>query len=297
MNKDEITCRFTDHKVRKENYFPYFKYTLYDIKVEYKDLSWTIHRRYNEFLVLHNKLKTLIINIPFMPIKCLFAKRKKVIDERILFLENYLNSVLKILNEQVFENIYEDLFNFLCLDNIENHSKLGEIENMTTSENSFEISSSFMTPYFRASIEINGISYNSIIISNFFEKLINEKQDSYLICYDFQVILEKNWFQLTRDNVYYLFYGDNLNKGLIFHSGNINKNPASAKDCLLLLSKILTHENNNNCDFYINVLKQGKKEQIEDLNEYEYFNLKLFEYLQEFYKIKKLYGSGKDKIY
>ena len=222
MNKDEITCRFTDHKVRKENYFPYFKYTLYDIKVEYKDLSWTIHRRYNEFLVLHNKIKTLIINIPFMPIKCLFAKRKKVIDERILFLENYLNSVLKILNEQVFENIYEDLFNFLCLDNIENHSKLGEIENMTTSENSFEISSSFMTPYFRASIEINGISYNSIIISNFFEKLINEKQDSYLICYDFQVILEKNWFQLTRDNVYYLFYGDNLRRQALEKEGQFS---------------------------------------------------------------------------
>ena len=197
----------------------------------------------------------------------------------------------------MFKNIYEDLFNFLCLDNIENHSKLDSIENMTTSENSFKFGSSFMTPYFKASKEINEINNNSMIISDFFDKLIKENQDSYLICYDFQVILEKNWFQLTPDNVYYLFFGDNLNKGLIFHSGNINKNLASAKDCLLLLSRILNHEYNNNCDSFIKVLKQGNKEQIEDLNEYEYFNLKLFEYLQECYKIKKLYGSGKDKIY
>ena len=110
MSFNPITSIFIGDSTGKEKSFPYFSFTIYSIKIITCNSSWIINRRYNQFRELDKKLKAIIHDIPFLPEKRFFCLKRTVINERIIYLENYLNDVLQRVGKLVFTKIYEFLY-------------------------------------------------------------------------------------------------------------------------------------------------------------------------------------------
>ncbi|RWS27922.1 Sorting nexin-29-like protein [Leptotrombidium deliense] len=81
---------------------------VYQIYVRIKDEEWNVYRRYSEFYTVHKNLKKhfpMICALDFPPKKTIGNKDAKVVQERREKLENYLRSVVNII--QLENNIID----------------------------------------------------------------------------------------------------------------------------------------------------------------------------------------------
>lgn len=76
---------------------------VYQVYVRIKDEEWNVYRRYSEFYMLHKNLKKRFPSfsaLEFPPKKTIGNKHAKVVQERREKLENYLRSIMHIIQVQ-----------------------------------------------------------------------------------------------------------------------------------------------------------------------------------------------------
>ena len=293
MSFNPITSIFIGDSTGKEKSFPYFSFTIYSIKIITCNSSWIINRRYNQFRELDKKLKAIIHDIPFLPEKRFFCLKRTVLNERIIYLENYLNDVLQRVGKMVFTKIYEFLYDFLSLESLldnkisSSYCSPHKFEMFMTSEDSIYVNS--ITSCDHSSLSsLNSTSQNYFSnINQFFKSSIEENNSNN--CNEFLKFLTDIDFNLQINEIYFLFFGNNSYKGLVYLSGNLDKSPTFSSKCLNLLLNILSKKFNSNYLFYQIVFKKGKFEDIRNLNPNGYYRLKEFNSLQICFKIIKLY--------
>jgi hypothetical protein len=320
----EIFCEFTSNTIRKEKSFPYNEYTEYSIKIYTYDKSWTIHKRYREFAILHNKLLQLIDDLPFFPKKKLFSTNEKIINERILLLENYLNEVLKKLNSQLFSKLYEFLHNFINLNNLKsiNNSQLTNheknkvsilrtestlFENYSTGSEKSDIET---TVRFKTSRSENCIINKDILknfcpivdsvketLAEFLTGLSSEEGNLSIFCKSFFSYISTHWTNFKFEDINLLYFGNQREKkGLMYYIGQVKENPFGSVSCLELLQSLLNYEVNPDCDYYIHVFRYGHLEDIIQMNFIDYYEENKHDSLIICLKLLKIWLSNNERI-
>lgn len=96
----EISALITSYSVEEDSKILIFKkyYILFKIKLYTPYKIWTIHKRYSQFVQLREELESQNLkNLPKLPPKKLFINEEKI-NERQLFLEEFLNELFKKVN-------------------------------------------------------------------------------------------------------------------------------------------------------------------------------------------------------
>ena len=95
----KISALITSYSMEEDNNKLFKKnYALFEIKLYTPYKTWTIHKRYSEFVELKNKLEEINIKkLPNLPPKLLFINEQKL-NERQLSLEEFLNDLFKRVN-------------------------------------------------------------------------------------------------------------------------------------------------------------------------------------------------------
>ena len=106
--QNEITALISTYSI-KEDENKYFKknYALYEIKFFTRYKTWTLYKRYSQFLELRDKLASKKIkNLPKLPPKLYFSNEQKL-SERQLGLEDFLNDLFRNVNILRYPEIIE----------------------------------------------------------------------------------------------------------------------------------------------------------------------------------------------
>ena len=95
----EITALITSYSMAEDTTKLFKKtYVLYEIKLYTSYKTWVIHKRYNDFVQLREKLNSLgVKNIPKLPPKLIFTNEEKL-SERQLGLEEFINDLFRNVN-------------------------------------------------------------------------------------------------------------------------------------------------------------------------------------------------------
>ena len=95
----KISALITSYSMEEDNNKLFKKnYALFEIKLYTPYKTWTIHKRYSEFVELKNKLEEINVKkLPNLPPKLLFINEQKL-NERQLSLEEFLNDLFKRVN-------------------------------------------------------------------------------------------------------------------------------------------------------------------------------------------------------
>ena len=310
-----ITCNFVENSTLRDTTFPFQKYTVYTIKISTENKSWMIYKRYSEFLILHKKLEKLFHQLPIFPKKKFLKTSTKVINERIIFLEYYLNEALKQIDSKIFSKLFEFVNKFLYLDNLKKlpcvKTIINEINpNSAPKSNSFLISSTqtqisdsdkkvkFITSRDEEcliSIDILKkycpiVNYFKETLAKFIDSLSSEDANQIETCRTFFNYLLSNWTNYKKDDILLLFFGnDNHKLGLVYYSGRVLDNPIGSRACLELLYNILKLDVNPDFDYYSGLFKYGKVSDIQHLNFSHYYELKKFDSLNICFRLLKIW--------
>ncbi len=112
-------------------------YALFEIKIYTPYKSWTIHKRYSEFVQLKNQLESQNLrNLPKLPPK-IFFKNESKLNERQLSLETFINELFRNVNILKYPIILEfiecpkDLINIfnLNMDCLNSSTSMNNISN------------------------------------------------------------------------------------------------------------------------------------------------------------------------
>ena len=276
--KDFITAKFLNHFIRKERNFPFTNYVEYSIEIKNSlNQSWTIYKRYKCFQKLHKKLCLKLRDLPNFPPKKFFNMTRKIIAEREIALEHYLNYLLDKIDLLKFPEILQfilsdehDINSFL--QQIKDASDPGFVKKYSSISFKSRSRSSENQNYISSSIRL-GNPYLCLnknfakLIETFLENLEDAKED---MCYHIQhfwkAFKEVKWTNVKKEDVIKLIYGNSLINGLLFHCGMIKVNLLGAQEALLLLHKLIRYDFNPDCDYYITVLKMIKMEYITQMN-------------------------------
>ena len=95
----KISALITSYSMEEDNNKLFKKnYALFEIKLYTPYKTWTIHKRYSEFVELKKKLEEINVKkLPNLPPKLLFINEQKL-NERQLSLEEFLNDLFKRVN-------------------------------------------------------------------------------------------------------------------------------------------------------------------------------------------------------
>ena len=110
-NKFNMFCIIKECKKLQEKSIPFLSFIEYTINVKTNKKSWELKRRYKDFDALQSTLiKNNIKNLPKLPSKAIFIS-EKIIKERKIKLQKYLNSLL------IRNDIYslDSIFDFIEL--------------------------------------------------------------------------------------------------------------------------------------------------------------------------------------
>ena len=107
-DQNEITAIISSYTLKQdENKYFNKKYALYQIKFCTRYKTWSVQKRYSEFIELRDKLLLKKIkNIPKLPPKLYFTSEQKL-TERQLGLEEFLNDLFKNVNILRYPEIIE----------------------------------------------------------------------------------------------------------------------------------------------------------------------------------------------
>ena len=106
--QNEITALISTYSIKEdENKYFNKNYALYEIKFFTRYKTWTLYKRYSQFLELRDKLASKKIkNLPKLPPKLYFSNDQKL-SERQLGLEDFLNDLFKNVNILRYPEIIE----------------------------------------------------------------------------------------------------------------------------------------------------------------------------------------------
>ena len=106
--QNEITALISTYSIKEdENKYFNKNYALYEIKFFTRYKTWTLYKRYSQFLELRDKLASKKIkNLPKLPPKLYFSNEQKL-SERQLGLEDFLNDLFRNVNILRYPEIIE----------------------------------------------------------------------------------------------------------------------------------------------------------------------------------------------
>jgi len=106
--QNEITALISTYSIKEdENKYFNKNYVLYEIKFFTRYKTWTLYKRYSQFLELRDKLASKKIkNLPKLPPKLYFSNEQKL-SERQLGLEDFLNDLFRNINILRYPEIIE----------------------------------------------------------------------------------------------------------------------------------------------------------------------------------------------
>ena len=106
--QNEITALISTYSIKEdENKYFNKNYSLYEIKFFTRYKTWTLYKRYSQFLELRDKLASKKIkNLPKLPPKLYFSNDQKL-SERQLGLEDFLNDLFRNVNILRYPEIIE----------------------------------------------------------------------------------------------------------------------------------------------------------------------------------------------
>ena len=106
--QNEITALISTYSIKEdENKYFNKNYALYEIKFFTRYKTWTLYKRYSQFLELRDKLASKKIkNLPKLPPKLYFSNDQKL-SERQLGLEDFLNDLFRNVNILRYPEIIE----------------------------------------------------------------------------------------------------------------------------------------------------------------------------------------------
>ena len=106
--QNEITALISTYSIKEdENKYFNKNYALYEIKFFTRYKTWTLYKRYSQFLELRDKLVSKKIkNLPKLPPKLYFSNDQKL-SERQLGLEDFLNDLFRNVNILRYPEIIE----------------------------------------------------------------------------------------------------------------------------------------------------------------------------------------------
>jgi hypothetical protein len=284
-----LEAHIVNHSIGSEKTFPYAKFIEYELILNTKYKIWYIKRRYTIFDELHKKLMKNFPNLPTLPKKAIFFNfSEKLIEERKIGLQNYLNQLFHIIN--FYTNT--DLLEFIEIDREvlllmtkantfvdHNIKKLTFIKPVERNNNSFvESSDSQKLLQLNEQQHIQQTLENQIQdrpasisseINDFLESLEQNGENKIKSVEHFVSFLKskRQWPNIKKEDVARLLFGDlNSHKGLIFHCGTIEENKLGAEACINLFGKLISFEFNPDCEFYIQVLKKMPLSHLKKMN-------------------------------
>ena len=106
--QNEISALISTYSIKEdENKYFNKNYALYEIKFFTRYKTWTLYKRYSQFLELRDKLASKKIkNLPKLPPKLYFSNDQKL-SERQLGLEDFLNDLFRNVNILRYPEIIE----------------------------------------------------------------------------------------------------------------------------------------------------------------------------------------------
>ena len=272
-----IIAKITDSVLIKGSY-GFGSFTEYSIDISTNLTSWQITKRYSDFEKLNIQLANRINPLPKLPPKSFFCLNDRVISERKIALEDYLNQLLSKHNLYAFPAIMEfigmekELFMLLvkCPSQIEQCcsykdvkliSKNKSFENLIqmkkANSNENKVDDSFYYEFNKDESE------KLELIDNFLRGLELSNENKCSVVHEFWVYLTKKWPIFLKEEIMKLYYGDGNNlKGLLFHCGKVSENSLGAQSCLELLNKLIRCEYNPDCEKFLAVLKMGRLESL-----------------------------------
>ena len=289
-------------KKLKEKLMPFLSYIEYTITVKTNKKIWKIKKRYKDFDKLNSILiKNNIRNLPKLPTKAFFISQK-IINERKIKLQRYLNNLLRR------DDIYylDSIFDFIQLkkeDFLLMKENIEEKENLLNQNSSFSLISKYSN--FKSIIELK-TKEETIINKNFYYPYLNlneneqenNSNENFLIKNSINIFInelnsktnynksdsiekfKEYFFKINQnkiaglnsnfhnEDIYKLLFGDRATKksGLIFHIGDIKNNIYGAEKCLEFLSNLLDYEFNLDSENFANILKIGKLDNFKHMN-------------------------------
>jgi hypothetical protein len=240
-----------------------FSYTEYLINIKTNLCSWQIKKRYSDFQKLHNQILERVKNLPQLPAKTIFNMNSKIISERKVLFEEYLNELLSKTNLWNFPVLME--FIEMNKELLILHSKSStHIQNKSTKEIILKKKTSFQNLPNRISF-LSGFNKtqkdNLDLIDDFLRNLENIEENKCSNVSKFWLFLTNSWPKFTKEEIMKLFYGDGINlSGLLSHCGKLSQNSIGSQSCLDLLCKLIKYEYNPHCETFLAVLKMGRLE-------------------------------------
>ena len=279
--QNEITALISTYSIKEdENKYFNKNYALYEIKFFTRYKTWTLYKRYSQFLELRDKLASKKIkNLPKLPPKLYFSNEQKL-SERQLGLEDFLNDLFRNVNILRYPEIIEfiqcpkeiidilsynidylnmnDKNNFYCSLARMNLSNDNDKKNVRTSEYNEE----------------KEITHGGIVIQEFLRNLIDTPYNKTELLYQFEYFLLNRdneesksnssfkWYFLSENEIKTFLNGFYSNishtkiNGFLYHCGNIINNKIASEQCLEFLKKLLNEDYNPQADLFLRVFKK-----------------------------------------
>jgi hypothetical protein len=259
FKKAIITAKITQHEVVREGSPFGNKYVLYFINFYTFYNTWTVKKRYSEFVDLHKTLCAKVKELPELPPKRFFNMSEDTIKERKTMLEFYLNFIFKNLNFCLYPEILEfiemekDLLSLLMKNNtmIENTTSnavkrnynLKKLDKELTKKSKSVDNNNLNENYYHTFLDYkmektsSEKSANLLVIEEFLRNLEYKAENKYDIIKTFESFLKskKNWPSFKKEELQKLMFGDNIIYNTVGSFSSENSNLSGSKNLKGLL--------------------------------------------------------------
>jgi len=312
-----LEAHIVNHIINEETTFPYSKYIEYELMLNTKYKIWTINKRYSKFEELHKKLSKVFKKLPTLPKKAFFNFGEKLIEERKLGLQNYLNQLFHMIN--FYSNV--DLLEFLEIDRevlllmTKSNTFVDPTKkNMTFINRTENKNNTFAESYESAKLSLtneNNLKHQNFtsieiqnrpqtetdVINEFVESLEQRGGNKINSIDNFVTYLKsKKWPSFKKEDIARLLFGNlNNNKGLIYHCGTTDENQLGAEACIKLFGKLISFEFNPDCEYYIQILKKMPLSHLRKMKLMEH--IKYNDIKEICFKILKIIKDEKENVF
>ncbi len=262
-----IKVEFKNIIQQNENTFPYKSYNLFqfnlideDDKISLIPLLFSVRYSviYSFHLSLQNKYNLGLSQLPNFP-KKIFFMTEKALYNRAKNLEKYFNELL-LSNNTYIVNEVENFINSKIVKNNKDVSNSRKSTTDTEENSSLNCSHNEDLDFCEDNDDfidmfLKDLSLNDSNISSIIENFIQNNKNLFNSCNN-----------VSFEQIYKLFYGDNGVKGLIFYIGNCinNNNNYGSISCLNFINNLISPQFNNNFKKYRYILQLITKYKLND---------------------------------
>lgn len=292
-NSNPITAKIQSSQLEREDSIFSSQHAIYCVSLTTNSQTWTIRKRYSDFLKLDNDLREMSIGpLPDFPPKRFNSISQNTINERMNILEIYLNSLFYHYNIEIIDPIIDfirfskEVFElYLKCNNLNSnqHQLANNLLTHTASQTSNEIMSKLNN------LDLNQNYYNSFyqfklydddneidddqsatmcVCEEFLRNLNTNPENRINIINEFEAYLRegRRIIEATEQEINVLFFGFNFNnvlfKGLVSNCGNINENKLGAQRCLKFVYSLINCEMNPNVEKFVSIFQKARNEDI-----------------------------------